>query len=699
MVERLESLARTINPRTNEYANDVRLAHRLSSPRGGGPVAQLKQEAALAMEFLLAGKSEVAARRFERLLEGPRSASDLIDEDFRSRLLHSLAIAHLRTGEQANCLARRNEGACIFPIRAAGVHTDPAGSTKAIAVYERILEARPDDLNARWLLNIARMTLGQHPEGLDDRWVLPPSVFASGHDIGRFVDVAPQLGIDALGLAGGVVLEDLDGNGFLDVMVSSWGQRDQLRLFMNDGDGSFTERTKAAGLVGLTGGLNTNHADYDNDGDADVLVLRGAWRFEDGRLPNSLLRNEGDGTFKDVTEEAGLLSFEPTQTAAWADFDNDGWLDLFVGNESGGGVAHPCRLYRNNEDGTFTEGAAQAGIAVVGFVKAVVAGDFDNDGRMDIYVSRLDGDNHLFKNVTTAGGPLRFIDVAKTAGVTAPKRSFPAWFFDFDNDGWLDLFVSGYGASAGDVAADYLGLPHSGVVPRLYRNQGDGTFEDATARAKLDTVLYTMGCNFGDLDNDGFVDFYVGTGDPSYLAIMPNRMFHNAGGEFFEDVTASGGFGHLQKGHGVAFGDIDHDGDQDIYEVMGGAYSGDIAHNALYENPGHGHHALRLVLRGVSTNRSAIGARIHVRVRAAGRLRSIHAVVGTGGSFGSGPLRAEIGLGDAEAIEDVSVFWPRTGLTERFTGLALDRAYAIVEGRPAEPIVSKRIDLSPRGRD
>ncbi len=696
MVERLEALARAIDPRTNEYANDIRLKLRLAAPRGGGPVAELKQEAALAMELLLAGHSADAARRFEALLDRGRGAPDLIEPDFESRLLHSLAIAHLKTGEQANCLATRSADACLLSTSGRGAHADPAGSKKALAVYQRILEARPDDLNARWLLNIARMSLGQRDvAGLDDRWVIPPSVFASDFDIGRFFDVAPPLGIDALGLAGGVVLEDLDGDGLLDIMISSWGQRDQLRLYINGGPRGFADRTDAAGLTGLTGGLNTTHADYDNDGDADVLVLRGAWRFEDGRLPNSLLRNDG-GRFTDVTEDAGLLSFHPTQTAAWADFDGDGWLDVFIGNESGRGRAHPCELYRNNHDGTFTEIAAGAGVAVVGYVKAVAAGDYDNDGRTDLYVSRLDGSNHLFRNVTTEGGPARFVDVAKAAAVTEPERSFPAWFFDFDNDGWLDIFVSGYGASAGDVAADYLGLPHAGAAPRLYRNRGDGTFADATKSAKLDTLLYTMGCNFGDLDNDGFLDFYVGTGDPSYLAIMPNRMFRNAGGRVFQDVTDSGGFGHLQKGHGVAFGDIDHDGDQDLYEVMGGAYSGDIAPNALYENPGHGHHFMRLELRGVSTNRSALGARIEVRVRSAKGPRSIHAVVGTGGSFGSGPQRAEIGLGAAEAIEHVEIIWPLPSQRrQRITGLELDRAYTIVEGQEAEAIGTRRFDLSP----
>jgi hypothetical protein len=148
----------------------------------------------------------------------------------------------------------------------------------------------------------------------------------------------------------------------------------------------------------LTGGLNLVQADYNNDGFLDVLVLRGAWFGEAGRHPNSLLRNNGDGTFSDVTDEAGLLSFHPTQTAAWFDFDQDGWLDVFIGNETGGSALfggmresgdHACELYRNNRDGTFTECAAAAGLNVRAFVKGVAAEDCNNDGRMDLYLSVL----------------------------------------------------------------------------------------------------------------------------------------------------------------------------------------------------------------------------------------------------------------------------------------------------------------------
>jgi hypothetical protein len=160
-------------------------------------------------------------------------------------------------------------------------------------------------------------------------------------------------------------------------------------------------------------------------------------------------------------------------------------------------------------------------------------------------------------------------------------------------------------------------------------------------------------------------------------------MFRNDEGRRFQDVTTSGGFGQLQKGHGIAFGDLNHDGQQDVYSVVGGAFSGDHYHNQLFANPGHDNHWVKLLLEGVQSNRVAIGARIKVVARTAAGERAIHRVVGSGGSFGASPLRQEIGLGQALGIERVEIFWPKTGQTQIIRGLAMDRAYIIREGDAA----------------
>jgi ASPIC and UnbV/FG-GAP-like repeat len=236
-----------------------------------------------------------------------------------------------------------------------------------------------------------------------------------------------------------------------------------------------------------------------------------------------------------------------------------------------------------------------------------------------------------------------------------------------------------YQASIDKVAADYLGMEKPGEVPRLYRNNGNGTFTDVARPIRLNRVLVTMGSNFGDLDNDGWLDFYAGTGDPTFSSLMPNRMFRNDGGKVFQDVTTSGGFGHVQKGHGVAFGDVDRDGDQDVFAVLGGAYEGDGYHKALFRNPGHGNNWVTLKLEGAKSNRDAIGARIEVRLAD----RKIFRTVGTGGSFGSQSIEQEIGLGTATRIESVTIQWPLPDKpTQTFTNVPIRSLVSIREGQP-----------------
>src|SRR5262249_21250125 len=209
-----------------------------------------------------------------------------------------------------NGLQSRGAESCLLPIHGSGIHRLRAGSEGAARVLTGMLQENPGDLTARWLLNIARMTLGEYPQGVPARWLIPPAAFAAHYDVGHFHDVAGSLGLDLNELSGGVIMEDFDGDGNLDLITSSAGPPAQVRYFHNNGDGTFSERTKEAGLTGETGGLNMVCADYDNDGWPDVLVLRGGWFGAHGRHPLSLLRNNGNGTFTDVTERAGLLRFK-----------------------------------------------------------------------------------------------------------------------------------------------------------------------------------------------------------------------------------------------------------------------------------------------------------------------------------------------------------------------------------------------------
>ena len=684
MAALLEQTARLVNPLAlSLIVNDRRadfFLRQLAQPLEFPERQQLR--ARTVAELTHAGRFDEALALLQELEREDRAKDPGAWRQHQTSARMLEVLASLRMAEEQNCHVAGSKDACLAPIRGQGVHQRREGSTRAIRALQDILAREPGHLRARWLLNIAHMTLGSYPEGVPLRHRIPPQAFAAEYPLPRFDNVARDKGLELYRLSGGAILDDFDGDARLDLMVSSIGFSDGLRFFRNDGQGNFEERTREAGLTGLTGGLNLVQADYDNDGHLDALLLRGGWLGSQGRFPLSLVRNRGDGTFEDVTRQAGVLRFAPTQTAAWLDFDGDGWLDFYVGNESTDGERNPCQLYRNNRDGTFTDGAKAAGVDVVGFVKGVVAGDYDADGRPDLYVSVYGGDNLLFHN---EGG--RFTDVAGPAGVREPRDSFPALFFDYDNDGWQDLFVSGYGRrSTGglpvveDVAADYLGLPHDGETGRLYRNRGDGTFQDVTRETNLAKVVPAMGLNFGDLDNDGWLDFYAGTGTPDLAMLIPKRMFRNAEGKTFQDVTTSGNFGHLQKGHAISFGDVDNDGDQDVFEEMGGAYLTDKARSALYENPGNANAWLGLELEGVRTNRRAIGARVTVVVDGPGGARSLYRTVGSGGSFGASPLRQEIGLGTAARVHKVEVSWPVTGQTQVFEGVEPRRRYRIREG-------------------
>ena len=603
-----------------------------------------------------------------------------------------LAVAHLRRGEEANCLAAGHAPeVCILPFRGGAVHADPEPARRAAVLLRRAAALDTTDLDARWLLNVAHHALGTYPEGVPPAFLIPGLDGAASGAAGvpRLQNTAPERGVADARLSGGVALDDFDGDGDLDLVTTSWGLDDPVRYAVNDGRGHFVDRTREAGLADITGGLNLVHGDLDNDGDLDVLVLRGAWLGERGRWPNSLLRNDG-GTFSDVTFAAGLRTGRPTQTAALADVDGDGWLDVFVGNESHRGVDAPSELFLNNRDGTFRDVAEASGLRLSAFVKGAVWTDVDADGRPDLYASVLGGPNRLFLN-RSEGGTVRFEEAPDAAGAAAPESSFPAAVFDWDQDGADDLFVAPYpprgfsdgsGVAAG-AALEALGRPHEGEATRLFRALG-GAFSDVTAAAGLGAFAApTMGLNVEDLDGDGWVDLYAGTGAPSFGALVPNRLLLGGPDGRFTDVTYASGTGHLQKGHAVSFGDVDGDLDPDLYVVTGGSYSADTSPNLLFENPWQDRGWVVLRLEGRRANRSAIGAHVAVHLREpGGTRRTLWRTVGAGGSFGSNSLQLEVGVGDAE-VDRVEVAWPGSGTRSTFRGVTRGGRYRLVEGADA----------------
>ena len=629
-------------------------------------------------------------------------------------------IAYLRHAEAINCVQGHHPECCVFPLKGRGIHQDPSAMYEARRSILAVLKAEPHARTFQWLLNLVTMALGESLDSVPAAYRLPETVVRKPHQpsrgasLGIFPDVAPWLKIDTFNLCGGVAANDFDGDGYLDIITSTFDPHGSLRFFRNTGR-EFEDGSKKSGLDTQLGGLNCVSADYDNDGDMDLLVLRGAWLGKDGRIRNSLLRNR-DGMFDDVTHQAGLADpARPTQSAAWGDFDNDGDLDLYIGNEFRRGGPeesgnHPNQLFQNQGNGSFHEVTAAAGVENSRFCKGVAAGDFDNDGWLDIYVSNV-GSNRLYRN----RGDGTFEDVAVKLGVTGPDdRSFACWFFDYDNDGWLDIFVAGYSATAGDLIGDYREQPHNATLPRLYRNLGgrhgrsqEVAFIDVARDAGLAHAYLPMGANFGDLDGDGYLDIFLATGDPKFESLMPNVALLNVSSpgsgdrRRFEDVTVQTGMGHLQKGHGVAFADFDHDGDQDLYNQLGGFYPGDAYHNALFLNPGNRrHHSLAIQLQGTTSNCQGIGTRIEVEVETANGRRTIHRAVGAVSSFGGSPNRVEIGLGEARRICRLQLEWPASGRKQSFTTVPMDGLIRIVEDVDrVEQIQRREVDFGLPGTD
>ena len=635
-----------------------------------------------AKAFLELGKEQKAIDLYNDLLGKTKG-----NLDQRQAILKDLAISYLRLGERMNCIHMHNPESCIYPISKEAVHHDKTGSEKAIEIYKTLLMDNPGDLESKWLLNIAYMTTGGYPQQVPPQYLLKVENDDSLHTVKPFIDVAANIGLNYKCQAGGNIVDDFNNDGYPDIVLSSWSLAEPMKFYRNNGNGTFTDMSDSSGLGYLTGGLNMMQTDYNNDGLKDIFVLRGGWKGKFGKTPNSLLRNNGDGTFTDVTKEAGLLSFHPTQTATWADFNNDGWLDVFIGNETTPGEEpHPCELYINNKNGTFTEMAVKAGCAITEFVKGVTSADYNNDGFTDIFLSTLNGNKILLKNELVKNGPVKFEDVTEQAGLSNNRaRTFPTWFWDYDNDGWPDILVCGYeftGSLAYYAAAEASNAPinNAGKV-FLFRNKHDGTFEDVTAKVGLNRIAFAMGSNFGDIDNDGYLDFYLGTGNPSFKSAIPNKLFKNINGTRFLDVTTSARVGNIQKGHEVSFVDLDNDGNEDIYIKMGGAYVGDAYENSLYLNPGQNtNHWVNILLEGTVSNKVAIGARIKVTFKENNIERSVYRDVNSGGSFGCNPLKQHIGIGQATSIEKIEVTWPVTGKVQVFNNPPINTNIKIKEG-------------------
>ncbi len=589
-------------------------------------------------------------------------------------IIYTQGVTALRCGENENCIDCRGECSCILPIAASAVHVNREGSELAIGHFREYLSRFPDDPEVRWLLNLAYMTLGDYPEKVEPKYLVRvDKFFQSEMDIGKFRDIGHLVGLNRLNMAGGAIMEDFDNDGLFDFVVSCFSPKVPLEFYRNKGDGTVEKRSKEAGFEKQLGGLNCVQTDFDNDGNLDIFVTRGAWL--DSPIRPSLLRNTGGAKFVDVTDKSGIGDPVNSNSSCWADYDNDGFLDVFVCCEK-----QPNHLYHNKGDGTFEEVAGPAGLLGAGiiFCKGATWIDYDQDNYLDLFMNRRDGYGKLFHNNRNG----TFTEVTDSMGIDGPFAGFSCWAWDFDNDGWLDIFATCYEGSLKDTVLGLQGSPHTKHTCKLFRNQKGKRFVDVSKEVGLDCVYETMGSNFGDFDNDGFLDMYLGTGEPNIATLVPNRMFKNVGGKRFVDISGSSGTAHLQKGHGVACGDWDRDGNIDLFVDMGGAIPGDQYHNILFQNPGHDNAWITVKLVGKKTNRPGIGARIKVTT-VGPEPQTVHRLVSSGSSFGANPLTQSIGIGKAKRIATLEVHWPTSNTTQLFKDVEINQAIEITEFAPA----------------
>ncbi|MBI1926238.1 VCBS repeat-containing protein [Candidatus Poribacteria bacterium] len=607
-----------------------------------------------------------------------------------------LAMSYMRLAEAENCLAHLVADApshdhleesqmCVLPLTV--YHQKGADSRKAAKLFEKLLD-QYDKNNRRyqWLLNFCYMTVGGFPDEV------PPSYRVTGNFIDYFYgdkkqemekkyadlsfhDRAKELGVNSLDAGKGVAVEDFDRDGYLDIITG--GSYSPIRYYWNNKGEGFIDKSEESGVSTLKGTHVITAADYDNDGWMDLFVSRPMGPPSGDFV---LLRNNEGGSFSDVTVSTGLLpeasrrkGFICSWASAWGDVDNDGDLDLFLANwgfYNNLGKKNPMssnvssKLYKN-EGGRFVDATEEFGLKPVvkgENVFGAAFGDYDNDGFIDLFLTCWTPGGVLLKNV--GGKTFKPVD-----SIPSGEMGFMTAFVDINHDGLLDIYMGGTGLADSIIAQAIFSegfKKYNSGNNTIGLQTREGKFEDRKDFFTGKMPVNTMGSNFGDLNNDGAYDFYLGTGGPEGWAVIPNLMYVGIVDEngvptgYMDNISMLHGFGTIQKGHGIVFFDYDNDGDQDIYSSLGGMWPGDRWPNQFFVNESHLTNTwTKIRLRGRKSNYYGLGARIKVMAEnGKGRPMNRYYDMNNHTGFGSSPYLAHIGLLDAVQIKQVEVTWP-----------------------------------------
>lgn len=543
-------------------------------------------------------------------------------------------------------MAARNPSVRSLALHDAAVALHREGKLEdAARVGSDSLHASPGNERARAWLWLTAQKLGGYPDFVPNSQRMEVKVGLEKPTV-EFEDIAAKIGLDKTSGGRGLAVFDYNNDGWLDVLIAC--SHGGCNLYRNNGDGTFTDVSVASGLDRCVNAFIPAIGDYNNDGYADVFVTRlGFYAGE-----TQLFRNNGDGTFTDVTEAAGLKMWGPGFSACWVDYDLDGNLDLFITNNMGGLFDRktPNRLFHNNGDGTFTEVTKAAGLATIWPTIGGAWGDYNDDGFPDLFLSNGIGKPQLYRN----NGNATFTDVSEEAGINDPCFGSVALWCDYDNDGRLDIVQFTWSDHENVLHTMRHGEgPPDGKPMRIYRNNGDGTFTLRNRDIGLNGCWGTMSGNAGDFNNDGYLDLVLGNGSPRMDRLEPPILLENDG-QRFHNITFAAGLPCSGKGHGANMADLFGDGRLSVLLSAGGVYPGDLLTTRVFcpkRLPGN---YLNVRLLGVKSNRSAIGS--HLGLKANGR-RQYREISG-GSSFGCLPFEQHFGLASAKKVDELQIRWP-----------------------------------------